>query len=103
MLDDLDGFSWSRAPCAPRRVRLYFRYMKQEITIDPKIRFGKPIIRGTRITVEEVLGALAGGMDFAAIEKEYGLTRRQILTAVRYVTGWLKGEVSKEYAVPARR
>ncbi len=30
------------------------------IIIDEKIRFGKPIIEGTRITVDEVLGALAG-------------------------------------------
>lgn len=33
------------------------------ITIDPAVRFGKPCIRGTRITVGDVLGYLAGGMD----------------------------------------
>lgn len=32
------------------------------ISIDPKIRFGKPCIRGTRITVGDILGYLAGGM-----------------------------------------
>lgn len=31
------------------------------IVIDPAIRFGKPCVRGTRITVGEVLGFLAGG------------------------------------------
>jgi uncharacterized protein (DUF433 family) len=31
------------------------------IAIDPAIRFGKPCVRGTRITVGEVLGFLAGG------------------------------------------
>jgi uncharacterized protein (DUF433 family) len=31
------------------------------ISIDPEIRFGKPCVRGTRITVGEVLGFLAGG------------------------------------------
>jgi len=56
--------------------------MKKEIIINPKIRFGKPIIRGTRITVEEVLGALGGGMDFDEIQEEYGLTKKQILVAV---------------------
>jgi uncharacterized protein (DUF433 family) len=61
--------------------------MKNKIVIDPKIRFGKPTIAGTRITVKEVLGALAGGMEFKEIQKEYGLTKGQILTAVRYVTG----------------
>jgi uncharacterized protein (DUF433 family) len=31
------------------------------ICIDPEIRFGKPCVRGTRITVGEVLGFLAAG------------------------------------------
>lgn len=73
------------------------------VVINPKIRFGKPVIKGTRITVEEVLGALAGGMDFDEVKKEYGLTKNQILTALRYVSGWLKGETVKEYEVSARR
>ncbi|MEA3151594.1 MAG: hypothetical protein QOD56_2533 [Gammaproteobacteria bacterium] len=31
------------------------------ISIDPEVRFGKPCVRGTRVTVGEVLGFLAGG------------------------------------------
>ena len=31
------------------------------ITIDPAIRFGKPCVRGTRLTVGDVLGTLAAG------------------------------------------
>lgn len=73
--------------------------MKQAIVINPKIRFGKPIIANTRITVEEVLGALAGGMAYNEIEKEYGLTKKQILSAIRYVAGWIKGEETKNYAI----
>jgi uncharacterized protein (DUF433 family) len=34
----------------------------ERITIDPGVRSGKPIIRGTRITVVDVLEYLAGGM-----------------------------------------
>ncbi len=68
-----------------------------DIVIDPKIRFGKPTIKGTRITVEEVVGWLAGGMDFAEIEREYGLTRPQIQVALRYVSGWVKGEELRSY------
>ena len=34
----------------------------QRITVDPKIMFGKPVIKGTRITVELVLRKLAEGM-----------------------------------------
>lgn len=35
---------------------------KQYITINPEIRFGKPIIIGTRITVFDVLNRLANGI-----------------------------------------
>ena len=36
---------------------------KQYITIDPNIRFGKPIVVGTRIAVYDVLNWLANGMN----------------------------------------
>ncbi|MBI4162216.1 MAG: DUF433 domain-containing protein [Candidatus Aenigmarchaeota archaeon] len=55
-----------------------------EIVIDPKIRHGKPIIKGTRIAVDEILGALAGGMIFEEIENEYGVTKDGILAAIKY-------------------
>jgi uncharacterized protein (DUF433 family) len=32
------------------------------IVVDAQVRFGKPCIRGTRISVDDVLGHLAGGM-----------------------------------------
>lgn len=32
------------------------------IVLDPAVRFGKPCVRGTRITVGDVVGCLAGGM-----------------------------------------
>lgn len=76
--------------------------MNSEIVINPKIRFGKPTIKNTRITVEEVLGALASGMDFDEIIKEYGLNKKQIMAAMHYVEGWLKGESIKYYEVPIR-
>jgi uncharacterized protein (DUF433 family) len=34
----------------------------ERISIDPTIRFGKPCVRGTRLSVGDVLGYLAGGM-----------------------------------------
>jgi uncharacterized protein (DUF433 family) len=34
----------------------------ETITIDPEIRSGKPVIRGTRITIVDILEYLAGGM-----------------------------------------
>ncbi|MEX2147884.1 MAG: DUF433 domain-containing protein [Candidatus Rokuibacteriota bacterium] len=35
---------------------------KGRITIDPEVRFGKPCVKGTRITVGDVLSYLASGM-----------------------------------------
>jgi len=57
-----------------------------DIIIDEKIRFGKPIIKGTRITVDEVLGALAAGMTYEEVEKEYGVKKDGVLAALQYAT-----------------
>ncbi len=35
--------------------------MLERISIDPGVRFGKPCVRGTRLTVGDVLGALSTG------------------------------------------
>jgi len=63
-----------------------------KVIIDAKIRHGKPVIKGTRITIDEVIGALAGGMAYEEIEKEYGLKKEDILAAISYVNSFLKGE-----------
>jgi uncharacterized protein (DUF433 family) len=41
------------------------------IAIDPAIRFGKPCVRGTRISVGDVLGYLAGGMSESQILADF--------------------------------
>lgn len=41
------------------------------ITIDPNIRFGKPCIKGMRISVYDVLGWLASGMSKEEVVKDY--------------------------------
>ena len=51
----------------------------ERITINPKIMVGKPIIKGTRLTVEYILGLLAQGATFAEILEEYeGLSQEDI-------------------------
>ncbi len=54
------------------------------ISMDPKIRFGKPCIAGTRIDVATVLGALASGASADELASDYQLTREQISAALRY-------------------
>lgn len=70
-----------------------------EIIVDEKIRHGKPIIEGTRITVDEVLGMLESGMTYEEIEREYGLTKDQILAAIRYTASFVRGE--EVHKIPA--
>ena len=41
------------------------------ITIDPAIRFGKPCVRGTRLTVGDVLGTLAAGCSESELLEDF--------------------------------
>jgi len=43
----------------------------ERITLNPKVMAGKPVIKGTRLTVEYVLNLLAHGATAADIIKEY--------------------------------
>ena len=43
----------------------------KRITIDPKVMVGKPVIKGTRLTVEYILNLLAHGSTVNEIIKEY--------------------------------
>ena len=55
------------------------------IVLDPGIRFGKPTIRGTRITVGDILGYLAGGTSEADLLGEFPqLSREDIRAALAF-------------------
>lgn len=54
------------------------------IDIDPRRRFGKPCIAGTRVDVATVIGAVAAGESVDRVADEYALDREQILTALRF-------------------
>lgn len=57
------------------------------ITIDPKVMAGKPVIKGTRLTVDYVLNLLAHGATAAEIIKEYeGLIRPDIQACLLFGT-----------------
>lgn len=43
----------------------------QRITLDPKVMVGKPVIKGTRLTVEFILGLLVQGWSEADIFENY--------------------------------
>lgn len=57
----------------------------ERITLDPNVRFGKPCVRGTRITVGDVLGYLAGGMTEADLLTDFPqLTHDDIRACLAY-------------------
>src|SRR6058998_2099825 len=59
--------------------------MADRIEIDPKVMMGKPVIRGTRITVELVLRKLSEGASERDLLDAYPrLTREDIKAAIRY-------------------
>lgn len=55
---------------------------EERISIDPEIRGGKPCVRGTRITVYDVLEYLAGGMSEDEILADFPSLAREDLRAV---------------------
>lgn len=76
------------------------------IEVDPNICGGKPVIKGTRITVEFILELLANGWSYEEILENYPqLKREDILEAIRYAVEVLKEEriykPPKEYEVPS--
>jgi uncharacterized protein (DUF433 family) len=55
------------------------------IVADPKVMMGKPVIEGTRITVELILTRLSEGRSVADILTEYPhLTQAQVTAAIDY-------------------
>jgi uncharacterized protein (DUF433 family) len=62
------------------------------IIVDGKIRFGRPIIKGTRVPVDLIIGKLAGGMTYDEIMSEYELTKEDILAALDYAAKHLSDE-----------
>ncbi len=54
----------------------------ERIAVDPKVMVGKPVIRGTRVTVEHVLTLLAQGLTVEEILKDYPHVTRDDTAAV---------------------
>jgi len=55
------------------------------ISIDPAIRFGKPCVKGTRITVGEVLGQLAANVTEAELLADFPqLTHEDVLACLAF-------------------
>jgi uncharacterized protein (DUF433 family) len=56
----------------------------KRIVIDPQVMAGKPVIRGTRITVDLVLELLAAGMSPEEISQDYRISIEDIRAVLLY-------------------
>lgn len=75
--------------------------MKDLIQADPSIMMGKPVIAGTRITVELILEKLAAGESVEQIlDAHPRLTKEAVLAALDFAAKVLKADVI--YPVPGK-
>jgi uncharacterized protein (DUF433 family) len=59
--------------------------MHDRIDINPEICHGKPVIKGTRVLVANVLGALSGGDSIEVVLEDYpNIMREDILAALAF-------------------
>ncbi len=65
----------------------------ERIESNPNIMLGKPIIKGSRLTVELILQKISNGYSFEELEEMYpGLTRIDILACFGYAADILRNE-----------
>lgn len=68
--------------------------MEQQITVDPNIAMGKPVVAGTRITVEHILESLGAGETIDELLGSHPrLTRDGVQAALNYAAGVLRSDV----------
>lgn len=63
------------------------------IEVNPKVMMGKPVVKGTRVTVELIIEKLAAGESIEAIVKEHpSLTKEAIYAALQFAAQNLKAD-----------
>lgn len=68
--------------------------MLNKITVNPTIHFGKPCVKGTRITVQNVLELIDEGLSFNEITLDYypDLQEDDIHACLRYAIALIAAE-----------
>ncbi len=75
--------------------------LMERITVNPDVLVGKPTIRGLRISVDQIIKALAAGLTQEEILKDYPeLEKEDIKAALLYASKVLESE--KIYSINAR-
>jgi uncharacterized protein (DUF433 family) len=66
---------------------------QSRVTVDPKVLTGKPVIRGTRLSVEFVIGLMADGWSEAEILANYpGIAHDDVIACLAYARDTLSSE-----------
>ena len=63
------------------------------IAIDPEIQGGRPVIKGTRVPMARIVGALSAGADFAELREDYGVLDEDIRAALAFAANqhsWMR-------------
>ena len=67
--------------------------MNERIVLDPQVLVGKPVVRGTRLAVEFIVGLLADGWSQQDVLDNYpGLQREDIMACLAYARERLQAE-----------
>ena len=73
--------------------------VENRITVDPNVLVGKPVIRGMRISVAQIVAAVAAGVPQAELLEEYpGLEPADIQAALQYAADLVASE--RVYVLP---
>ncbi len=66
------------------------------IVVDERVQAGKPVIAGTRVPVETILGVLAAGETMERVMSEYRIQKEDVLAAIAYAASVVSGEDIRE-------
>ncbi len=65
----------------------------ERIVVNPKVMVGKPVIKGTRITVEAIISRVAQETTFDEILEDFPyITKEDITAAIKYAENLVSGE-----------
>ncbi|MBM3475491.1 MAG: DUF433 domain-containing protein [Armatimonadetes bacterium] len=57
---------------------------RELVAVDPQVQGGKPVVRGTRVPVQILVGSLAGGMTIQEVCEQYRVNDEQVRAALAY-------------------
>ena len=74
---------------------------KAHISIDPAVVAGRPVISGTRVPVEVVVGNLGGGASIKEVCEDYRITEADVRAALIFAAEVVASQ--RRHAIPSRR